>query len=142
MDPASLENLVDIVEPPPVSWWPPALGWYVIGIALGLVLLWTAWSLLRRHRANRYRRVALLDWQRLHELAQEPSGRAAALEMLPELVKRVALVAYPRAEIASLSGEPWFKLLRQTGPSAGLSTELAESVCQLGLPTTGCTEIQ
>ena len=39
-DPASLQNLNDIVALGPVPWWPPAPGWYfVIAVVTGL-LLW------------------------------------------------------------------------------------------------------
>jgi hypothetical protein len=30
-DLTSLENLYDIVMPPPIPWWPLAPGWYVVG---------------------------------------------------------------------------------------------------------------
>ena len=39
-DPASLENLRDIAVPPPVPWWPPAPGWWVLGLLALLVLIY------------------------------------------------------------------------------------------------------
>ena len=43
-DPSSLDNLFDIVVPPPVSWWPPAPGWYVVG---GLAIALAVWAARR-----------------------------------------------------------------------------------------------
>jgi hypothetical protein len=64
-DPTSLENLFDVVVPPPVPWWPPAPGWFVVGgVVLGLVF-WTVWRVWRRWRAAAYRRAALAEWRQL-----------------------------------------------------------------------------
>ena len=114
-DATSLERLHDIVAPPPVPWWPPAPGWWVIG-ALALVLgaiaarrIWTAW------RAAAYRRAALAELRALETRAADPGQREAALRELPALVKRTALAAFPRRVVAALSGTAWLGFLDRTG---------------------------
>ena len=58
-DPTSLEKLFDIVVPPPVPWWPPAPGWFVVGGVLLVLVFWVAWRVWRCWRAAAYRRAAL-----------------------------------------------------------------------------------
>ena len=106
-DPASLDRLHDIVTPPPVSWWPPAPGWYVGAALLLLILLLLLIRSVSRYRANAYRRAALRE---LAELEQANRWRK-----LPALLKRVALSAFPRSEVASLTGESWVAWLNQHG---------------------------
>lgn len=114
-DPASLENLHDIVVPGPVPWWPPAPGWYVVAFGLLLFLSWMGWKILRDRRANHYRRVALGELQRLRSLAAVAATREQALQQLPGLLKRTALAAFPRTEVAALSGDDWLRFLDRTG---------------------------
>jgi hypothetical protein len=103
-DPASLENLRDIVVPPPVPWWPPAPGWWFVLVVIAIATLVTAFRIWRVWRANAYRRAAL------HELQQ-----ATAITQIAEILKRTALVAYPRSDIAALSGPAWCQWLGETG---------------------------
>jgi len=58
-DPASLDNLHDIIVPDPVSVWPLAPGWYGLGWVLLIALAFWVWSRMRQRRLNRYRREAL-----------------------------------------------------------------------------------
>ena len=64
-DPASLQNLNDIVMPADVAWWPLATGWYVLTSVMVLMLGWAGYRWIRNWRANRYRRHALQDRNRL-----------------------------------------------------------------------------
>ena len=57
-DPASLQNLNDIVLPEAVSWWPLANGWYYLFGVLLLLLAWFAYRMIRSWRRNGYRREA------------------------------------------------------------------------------------
>ena len=114
-DPASLDNLFDIVTPPPMPWWPPAPGWFVVGGAAVVLVIRLAWWAWKRWRAAAYRRAAVAEWQQLKSRAADPGQREAALRQLPELVKRTALAAFPREEVASLSGAAWLQLLDRTG---------------------------
>lgn len=114
-DPASLSNLHDIIVPDPVSLWPLAPGWYVLAWILLIALAFWAWSRLRRWRQNRYRRMALTELDQLEAAVKDPSRRVSALGELPALVKRVALAAWPRERVASLSGPALLAFLDQTG---------------------------
>ena len=100
-----MSNLEEIVPPEPVPFTPETIGWYLLAGILVLALLWIAWRMLRRRRANAYRRVAL------SELATLESGSPRPL---PELLKRVALAAYPRRRVAELTGEAWLGFLDGT----------------------------
>jgi hypothetical protein len=114
-DPTSIENLFVLVTPPPVSWWPPAPGWFVVG-GVGVVLVvWTAWRVWKRWRAAAYRRAARAELRQLKTLVANPRQRGAALRQLPELIKRMALAAFPREEVACLSGMEWLRFLDRTG---------------------------
>ncbi len=117
---APLDKLHDFCQPPPPSWRPQTIGWYVVFAIAALLVLWLAMHLVRRWLANRYRREAL------HELAQ------ARPEQLSELLKRTALSAWSREKVASLSGAAWLKFLDDSARShlfqstpAGLLEEIA-----------------
>lgn len=104
-DPTSLDRLHDLIVPPPVSWWPPAPGWVVIGVLLALVLVYWLIRGVRLWQSNCYRREALEQLKSAHSSGEE----------LATLIKRVALSVYPRARVASLTGEQWLTFLDQTG---------------------------
>ena len=121
-DPASLVNLNDIIVPPAPSWWPPAAGWYLLAGVTLVLASWLAYRGWKRYRNNRYRREALSE---LAQIEAGPEEEVAA--RLPSLLKRTALQVYPRAQIASLSGEAWIAFLNRqcaADPFAGKAGQL------------------
>jgi hypothetical protein len=131
-DPTSLENLYDIVMPLPVPWWPPAPGWYVVG-GVGLVLaVWASWRGWKRWQVAAYRRAALAELQRLKDRAADSAQRESALRELPELVKRTALAAFPRQQVASLSGASWLAFLDRTGHTDAFTQGQGKLLSALG----------
>lgn len=120
-DPTSLDRLHDIVAPPPVPWWPPAPGWYwVLGLLVVLLVAFAIHRLVLWQR-NRYRREALAELARQEPAIFDPERRAAGLAALGELLKRAALSAWPRREVASLTGADWAAFLDRTCGSAEFS---------------------
>jgi hypothetical protein len=120
-DPTSLDRLHDIIAPAPVPWWPPAPAWYlVLGLLLSGVLVLAVRALVRWQR-NRYRREALAELVRQEPALREPATRPAALRALAELLKRAALTAFPREQVAGLTGPVWFEFLDRTARTTGFS---------------------
>src|SRR5262245_63229264 len=105
IDPGSLDRLNDIVVPPPVPWWPPAPAWYAVGIIVLILLAVLAWQMIAWRMRTRYRRAALA------ELATIDTRSSHALGAVAELVKRVALAAFPREQVASLAVDVWLAFL-------------------------------
>jgi hypothetical protein len=97
----ALGHLADLAVPPPVPWTPQTAGWAVLAGVLAIALLWLVWHVVHRWHVNRYRREALA------ELARLSSDPAAQLAAVPPLLKRCALVAWPRERTAALSGPAW-----------------------------------
>jgi hypothetical protein len=106
-------GLIDIPLPPPVSLWPQTWEARVAaaGLVVGLIVA-VAW-LLRWWHVNRYRRAALSELARIEETLDNaaPADLATALA---SLVRRTALAAFPREQVASLAGSPWLSFLDRT----------------------------
>ena len=114
-DPYTLDNLQDIVEPAAISWWPPATGFW---IRVEMLLVWVSAIGLRlwiRYRRNSYRREALALLQQIESGLQPAQTRDFALAEMSMLLKRTALSAYPREEVAELTGEEWLAFLDHSG---------------------------
>lgn len=121
-------NLVDLIdmlvppaEPERISLVPQTAGWLAVlavGVSVALIVI-RAW--VRRRRAERYRRDAV---DLLAASGNDPVAIAA-------IVRRTALAAFPRADVASLSGAAWLAFLDRTGGgsdfSKGAGRALAEA---------------
>ena len=111
MNPDPLEQLRAYHLPDPVSWWPPAPGWWLLallvvaGNAIGL------WLFMARRR----RRAALRAAQRaLRILKTEHDADSDDLKLirgLSRLLRRFALARFPRTMVAGLTGEAWLGFL-------------------------------
>jgi len=111
-----LENLVDLIErlaeppePTPVSMAPQTAGWIVLAVLLAFIVAWLIWRALLRWRKNAYRRAALAE---LETAGDDPAAIAVIL-------RRTALAAWPRQDVASLHGADWLHFLDTTSSGAG-----------------------
>jgi hypothetical protein len=113
-------QLRDIHGPDPVSWWPPAPGWWLLALAvvLGLWLLWRLLPLLRipvivdltwRWDAARQ----LRELRRRVRKNQDPKESAAELS---ELLRRIAMARLGRKACAGLTGRDWLAWLQDNDP--------------------------
>ncbi len=97
--------LHDIHLPVPISWWPPALGWWILS---GLLLLipFFIWGLRRFRQRRRMRHIAL---QKLEKLAGFPETEL--LTALSRLLRQAAIAHFPQQDCAGLSGQAWLEFL-------------------------------
>ena len=114
-----LANLHPLREPDLIGWWPLALGWWLLIVLAALCLAFLLAAVIKRYRANAYRRQAMAQLQilrRTYLADRDPSRYIAAANAL---LKSVALRSYPRREIAAASGEQWLRFLNSSTKNAG-----------------------
>lgn len=113
-------QLRDIHLPADVSWFPPALGWWVaLALFVGAVAL--AYRAYKKHRANKP--TARINWrpalqdelqqiQQQFELSQDPQQLAIELS---QLLRKTVINEAPHtaAQLAGLTGQPWLAALDQ-----------------------------
>ena len=105
-------QLRDIHLPPPPDFWPPAPGWWLLAAILFGLLAWAvvvAWKRARLWKTQR-RLLALLD-----ELERTGMHEPRKLAQLSILLRRIALMHFPRQEVAGLTGESWLHFLDSSG---------------------------
>ena len=117
-----LSQLADIHLPGPVSFWPPAPGWWLLAALLLAAGAWFAWRQFRlwqeRQRLQRVLKeldVAMAAFRRVEPGEQRNAQGLALLYTVNSLLKRVALVRHPEAEVAALTGQDWLDFLDACG---------------------------
>jgi len=119
-DPGDLANMAGLALPAPVSFWPPAVGVWIVGVAAAAMLAVAACRAIRRYRADAYLRRATAEIDDRIPIAR-----------LSEVLKRAAMVAYGRDQVASLTGAGWAAFLVRTG-RAGETDILASELTSAG----------
>ncbi len=124
MNPDPLAGLRDWHLPEPISWWPPAPGWWLLAVAgvIGVLLL-VHW-LWRRYRRAAVARTARRELASLERALATTQGDARSyIADLSRLLRRLALVRYPREQVAGLSGRAWLEFLDATGGEGGFTQD-------------------
>lgn len=116
---SSLQDLSDIIVPDPVPFWPLGQGSYLLLVAILITAAILAYLYRERYRKNQYRRDGLTLL----------SGAVTVYDV-SVILKRVALAAFPRREVAPLYGDEWVSFLQKTCPGCnieelGASPEIA-----------------
>lgn len=141
MNPADpLAQLHPLREPSLIGWWPLAPGWWLLLALAVLALAAGAWYLYRRHRRNAYRRLGLRQLDSIQQRYVQQRNTQQAAQAINALLKGVALKAYPRRDIAAISGEAWYEFLRGSAP-AGPALEPA-ALSAPYRPDAGHTDIE
>ena len=123
-----IHGIDEIILPAAVSWWPTAPGWQMLGVIILLLISLRMVKMARRWWQNRYRREALRLMDRLPKESQ--------LTSLPYYIKVTALQAYPRQEVASLSGNSWLAFLDAHYDGPPFSTGVGKKLLSISyLPT-------
>ena len=135
MQPTQLP-LNDIHLPETISWWPPAIGWWLVALFIPLLLYFLYWLYKRLTRKTAIK-TAKKTLTIIKQYGIEDNDKK--LRELSILIRRVAISTSPRTETASLTGREWLTFLDQslTGSpfSQGCGQLLAEAAYRKNTPT-------
>ena len=102
-----LSQLRDIHGAPQAPWWPPAPGWWLLGLLLALGLFLLLKYFVRRYHRHQ-RRLALIRFVERVELNIDPATEPQEfLSSLNRVFKIVALRAFPDNHCAFMQGREW-----------------------------------
>jgi hypothetical protein len=115
-----LTQLAPARAPAPPSWWPPAVGWWIlVGLILALAAASTlGWRFPAGARRRRLRRAALVELNRIRCL--DEADRAPAIQ---RLMRRYAITAYGASAVANLSGDAWLRFVQAHGGAGFCGTD-------------------
>jgi len=102
--------LRDIHTPNGVSWWPPALGWWLVLVLCILVVAVVIFVLISfKHKAGV--RVALKALDQLYSGYKKQHDTSLFIRESSVIMRRFCLTYYNRNAVAGLTGAGWLKLL-------------------------------
>ena len=111
------EELRDIHPPDAISWWPPAPGWWFLMVLVVFVMIV---GLLRMRRYWRSpSRAGARELVRIKREVRATGDDDALAAALSVLLRRCVLAAFPRRDVAGLTGDAWLEFLDHTGADRG-----------------------
>lgn len=108
-----LTQLAPAHAPAAVGWWPPAPGWWVVGVLcvlLAAALLRTVFDPRRALRRAAIRQMRVIR-------ASDADGPAVA-RATQNLIRRYAVEVFGRDRVARLTGEEWLNFVMNAGGEA------------------------
>ena len=129
-----LAQLADIHLPAPVSLWPPAPGWWLLALLCAVAAYLLLQRYLRYWRLHQVCQHALAELARCYkDFANAGDQDGAALKLryvnaFNAVLRRVALVHFPAANVASLGGAAWVDFIREKGDSSLLTDDIAAAL--------------
>jgi len=119
-----IKQLHDIHSPPPISLWPPAIGWWIIAI---IMILTTAWYFYKNYFiTHRVRRAALKKFKQLQR--DYSKNQNQLIIELSILLRRIALAKFPQHQVAKLNSNTWLQFLDQTGNTKEFTQGLGQAL--------------
>ena len=100
----------DIHLPEPVSWWPPALGWWIL-LALIMCLVALVIWLNKRRQLFRLRNAAMSELDAIYQTYQKQYNATQFAQELSALLRRICISYFPNSETAGLAGNAWLEFL-------------------------------
>ena len=120
-----LDQLPPIHLPEPISFWPPAMGWwFLLGLLIVLGII-AVRLLLKRRQRNRLRRLALQELELYWQRYQKNNDAVQYVLSVNRLLKQFVMQQYPDKNLHVLSGVKWLEGLNDLSPQSGINADSA-----------------
>jgi len=109
-------ELKDIHLPDSILWWPPAPGWWVLGVVLIIFLFLMLLLLPKLWRWLRYkpvRSLSLKEFYLIKQSHQQQTDQKQTLQAITTLLRRTVMSKSGRIGHAGVVGDDWINQLNQ-----------------------------
>jgi hypothetical protein len=104
------------IHVPPVSWWPPATGWWLLALVALIAIVASVSVVIHRRRRAHPRRAVGRELDALAARFAQNGDRRALAAGVSRLLRRIALMIEPSAAARDSSG--WSAFLESRAPGA------------------------
>ena len=119
--------LRDIHLPEPVSWWPPAPGWWlVLIIVIGLLALIP--FLIKWLRYKPINKTAMQAFQGIKDDYKNHQDKQQLVQQLSILLRRTCMSYVGRQQTASVTGQAWIAQLNQLSNENIFTNDIADTL--------------
>ncbi len=136
MNPTVLD-LKDIHEPEAIGWGPPAIGWWILAVAIPLLIILLVWLYKRLTRKTAVKTSRKMLVQIKQDATRDNLQKLCDLSVL---VRRVAISMSPREKAAGLTGRQWLAFLDTSVKGAPFSEGVGQLLADAPYRNTPPTE--
>ena len=108
----NIDGLRDIHLPDAISWWPPAIGWWIL-VALVIAAFIFIPKLYRRVTFTPLKKVANNTFKKILVKYKNNNDDALFIVETSQLLRQIAMSYYGREDVAQLTGEKWIQALNE-----------------------------
>ena len=122
--------LRDIHLPDSVSWWPLAIGWWLLPL-LAILISFSIYKFVKYKKQNRkvaYKKLALNEFKNIRLQYKNNENSIELIRAISALLRRIALSYLPRENIASLTGAQWIEQLNKLCSQNIFTNEIASQL--------------
>lgn len=119
-----LASMHEISAPADINWMPQTLGWQLLLFLVCCYLLYRLYLRVDKYMSNAYRRAAIIELSACANSAQD-------YERISKILRRTALYAFDRKQVAPLIGADWEVWLDKQCKGTDFSGEFKGLLSQL-----------
>ena len=105
-----LKDLKDIHEPVAISAWPPAIGWWILPLAI-LLLIVIIFKVIRYKRRPNYKKIALIDLKNIETNYQIQKNAHETASELALLIRKAMVAKFGNQTVAGMIESEWLRKL-------------------------------
>lgn len=121
------DSLRDIHLPDAISWWPPAIGWWIL-LALVIAVFIFIPKLYRRVTYTSLNKVANITYQNIVDEFKENNNDSDFIIATSKFLRQTAMSYCGRDEVAQLTGDKWVQALNNITEHDYFTPDLKQSL--------------
>lgn len=120
-------NLRDIHLPDAISWWPPAIGWWIL-LALIIAAFIFIPKLYRRVTYTPLNKVANMTFQNIVDQYNESNNDSSFTIATSQFLRQTAMSYCGREYVAQLTGDKWVQALNDMTEQDHFTNDIKQSL--------------